>query len=228
MRDIKMHLQYDRIVNNQYDHKYFDYSILPELNKKGVYTIEDLINSDIDELFKEKTNSVKTSWKGKVAALRTKYLEEPLSTEEFLYYTFPKTQDKEELHNRLKKIFNILGLESPSQKLVDTYYLEDVDNLRTIDFISRQFNEFGGYYGGSGVKTELNHFYIQYDKKKQHEDRFDAFSIEELADARDKIKALYDINPEIFDLVLTKDIIDNRIALLDRKIDERTGKKYEK
>lgn len=31
-----------------------------------------------------------------------------------------------------------------------------------------------------------------------------------------------------FNLVLTNDIIDNRIALLDRKIDERTGKKHEK
>ena len=191
---------------------YLNCYIFPFFHKNKIKTVKDLLNANIDEVFKD-YSGLGRIWKGKIAALKSFTSGKELATEECLYYSVQKKYDLETFKNELTITYYMLGLDNPSIYFIKKVYEDPtITSIKIIDFIKMENKSKRKDCNSRGLKE----FYIQYDHDKQCAEKLKIFSAKNLDAAAMKLAVLKNVNPLILAEIFEEGEIDSKIQKLDK------------
>lgn len=177
------------------------------LNNKGIYTIEEFINCNVDQTLS--TSNSKEMYRAYQKILRYKYLREPLIVDVILERKYYDRFDG--YGGRFDKDIRILGFNRSYWSYANSI-IEKIGPCRLIDIFSFMISEYS-------IGTYLIKFYVDYYNNQVKKEKIEEKVIENDKDVLDSLK-----NELVF-LLNKKNELDTEISLLLDKINTLEGGK---
>ena len=177
--------------------------VISGFNEKGIFTVEDFINYDIEQI---KSYSTRKRYSAFQKILKYKYLGEPFTMDIILEREY---NDEAQIFCNLYRDTTKLGFGDYHFELLAKEILNKKGSCKMIDIISIMSEKF----------DFLKKFYIEYYDSQMKKENIEKVSIDS-----DK-KSLNTLKNELVSLLNQRNILDTKIALLLEQINTLEGGK---